>query len=74
MSAKDIRWEVVFVAETDEVEQKALDNVMGILYDFGVRKGLFVSTESTKPDQQELPDVSIQQSSFIPSQFSHVHT
>jgi len=66
MSAKEIRWEVVFVAESDEAEQKAMDDVMDILYEFGARKGLFMKTEPDAP-QTEAPSVLIQQAVRIPS-------
>ena len=67
MSSKDIRWEVVFVAETEDVERKALDDVMGILYDFGVRKGLFANTElnPAEPEQHEGPRCILPKHSYL---------
>lgn len=70
MSATDIRWEVVFVAETEEIEQKAFDDVMGILYDFGVRKGLFTKAESDATPESDSPIVQVQQAILISSPLS----
>lgn len=66
-SAQDVRWEVVFVAETEEEEAKALDDVMGILYEFGARKGLFAPTdaEAVEAEQPEISPVQIEHTVFI---------
>lgn len=64
-----MRWTVVCVAETDEEETQALDDVMGILYEFGARKGLFAptDTEATETEMREIPTISIQRTAFIPT-------
>lgn len=69
MSATDIRWEVVFVAETKEMEQKALDDVMGILYNFGVRRGLFILAEEAP--RSDKPSIHLRQAALIPSPVCH---